>query len=86
MGIRPEGLTLVPPGTPSAVAIETVLVEELGADTFVHGHLGIDGEQHLVIVRAPARASAGPGAVLHVRPEPGAVHMFDTVSGVRLSD
>jgi multiple sugar transport system ATP-binding protein len=86
VGIRPEGLELVSEGTPGSLAIETTLIEQLGADSFVHGQLTLDGEQQLVIVRAPVRVSARPGSVLHVRPEAAALHVFDTASGVRLSD
>ena len=86
VGIRPEGFSLVPAGTPHALPVETVLVEELGADSFVHGYLTLEQEQQLMIVRAPARISARTGSVLHVRPEPGALHVFDSDSGVRLSD
>jgi multiple sugar transport system ATP-binding protein len=86
VGVRPEGLELVSEGTPGALAIETTLVEQLGADSFVHGQLVLDGRQQLVIVRAPVRVSARPGTVLHARPDAAALHVFDTTSGVRLSD
>ena len=43
IGVRPEALRLVPPG--HSLPLEAVMVEELGADSFVHGVSEIDAER-----------------------------------------
>jgi multiple sugar transport system ATP-binding protein len=83
IGVRPESLRLVPPGD-GGWPVDVILVEELGADSFVHGTTPIDGDPQLLIVRAGARGAVHKGEVVHVRPDPAGVHVFDTETGVRL--
>jgi multiple sugar transport system ATP-binding protein len=82
IGVRPESFRLVPPG--HGLAMEAVMVEELGADSFVHGLAEVDGARRQLIVRAGARGEVRRGDALHVVPDPAAVHVFDTDTGARL--
>jgi len=66
--------------------MEAVMVEELGADSFVHGLSDVDGSRRQLIVRAGTRGEVQRGDVVHVTPEPAGVHVFDTETGARLGD
>ena len=59
VGVRPENLTLVPPGTPGVASGTVWLVEHLGADLFVH--VGVPGVADPVIVRADPAHHEGLG-------------------------
>jgi multiple sugar transport system ATP-binding protein len=84
IGVRPESFRLVPDG--QGLSMEAVMVEELGADSFVHGVADIAGERRQLIVRAGGRGDVQRGDVVHVVPDPAAVHVFDTETGARLGD
>ena len=75
-GIRPEHLQLTETGLPVTV----VVVEPTGSE--IHVVLRA-GEQELTAV-IRERRSFTPGQVLHVTPEPGMVHLFETMSGGRI--
>ena len=83
IGVRPEAFRLVPADR-GGLPMEVLLVEELGADSYVHGFAEIAGERHLLIVRAEERGSVRKGDVVHALPEPARVHVFDSETGVRL--
>jgi multiple sugar transport system ATP-binding protein len=75
-GIRPEHLHLTETGLPVTV----VVVEPTGSEI----HLVLRaGEQELTAVIRERRAFT-PGQTLHVTPEPGMVHLFDTATGERI--
>src|SRR5438270_7515492 len=81
LGIRPEHLE------PCAVAdamlnADIDLIEPLGADTLVYGH--IDGEGTRIAARLQASAAARAGR-LPLRYRPGDAHYFDAASGARLT-
>jgi len=81
LGIRPEHLE---PCTESEAAIvaEVDLVEPLGADTLVYGHIsGADGARVAARLPAASRAQAGK---LALRYDPANVHWFDAASGKRI--
>jgi multiple sugar transport system ATP-binding protein len=84
IGFRPESFRLVPVDEPGALSLEVVLVEELGADSFVHGYVRLGDQQHLVIVRLGDRGGVRQGDVVRVRPDPARMHVFDTDTGARL--
>ena len=68
------------PTRASPVTID--LVEELGADSFVHGHTP-DGDR--LVIRADARIHPSPGSVVHAMPtDADHCHIFDPTSGLRL--
>jgi multiple sugar transport system ATP-binding protein len=76
-GVRPENITLSSQGIP--VTID--LVEELGADAFVHGHTP-DGSR--MVIRADARIHPSPGSVVHALPTDAEhCHVFDSNTGIR---
>jgi sn-glycerol 3-phosphate transport system ATP-binding protein len=77
-GVRPEDL--VPTGDETGLPLTLELVEQLGADTLVHGYLG--GDPNLVTVRVSGQFQPG-SETLHVVPST-AVHFFDPDSGARL--
>jgi sn-glycerol 3-phosphate transport system ATP-binding protein len=77
VGIRPEHLEPAPPGFDLMID----LVEPLGSETLVHGHLIGEDEQSLVVKLTGA---APPGERLTVRAQPEALHVFDRASGRRI--
>jgi sn-glycerol 3-phosphate transport system ATP-binding protein len=81
LGIRPEHLE---PCAASAamLTIDVDLIEPLGADIIVYGHIG-DRESARVAARLPADAKAQAGK-LAVRYAPQNVHWFDPTSGKRI--
>jgi multiple sugar transport system ATP-binding protein len=83
VGVRPEAFRLVPADR-GGLSMEVLLVEELGADSYVHGFAAIDGEHHLLIVRADERGSVQKGDVVHALPDVSRVHVFDADTGARL--
>jgi multiple sugar transport system ATP-binding protein len=83
VGVRPEAFRLVPSGQ-GGLPMEVLMMEELGADSYVHGFTQIGGERHLLIVRAEERGTVRKGDVVHALPEASRVHLFDTGSGARL--
>ena len=82
IGFRPEALERVSPTTEQAIAITVDLVEELGADAFVHGHL-TPGDPPIVM-RINAREVPRRGATIHARIAPEDLHFFDAATGQRL--
>ena len=81
LGIRPEHFALA--GEGEGVAHLTVeVVEQLGADTLVHGHFGADRTD--LTLRLSGNLSFARGAVLPLAIEPGHLHLFDPESGRRL--
>ncbi|MEN9643824.1 MAG: hypothetical protein RL238_493 [Actinomycetota bacterium] len=83
VGVRPEGLHLSHDGTGMHATIDTV--EELGSDSYLYctpqGHEGLS-----VVSRAEGLSGAKPGDTVVLRPDPGALHLFDTATGNRLPD
>jgi multiple sugar transport system ATP-binding protein len=76
-GVRPENITLAGSGIP--VMID--LVEELGADAFVHGHTP-DGNR--LVIRADARIHPSQGSTVHALPTDAEhCHVFDPNTGIR---
>ena len=66
--------------------ITVTVVEDLGADAFVYGTCEVEGTPSTVIVRVSERGLVHKGDVIHVTTDPRNVHVFDTVTGERLSD
>ncbi len=75
-GVRPEHLSL----TETGLAATLVVVEPTGAEI----HLVLRaGEQELTVV-IRERQIFQPGQQLHLTPQPGMVHLFDTETGERI--
>jgi multiple sugar transport system ATP-binding protein len=85
VGVRPEAWRLVS-DSDSGLPITVTVVEELGADAFVHGSCAVEGTPSTVIVRVSERGLINKGDVIHVTTDPRNVHVFDTDTGERLSD
>jgi len=85
-GLRPESLALAAAGTgiPATVRI----VEELGAEAFVHASLvGADAvpqKPSNIIARVEPRAAPGKGELVHFQVKEGSMLFFDAASGERL--
>ncbi len=58
------------------------VIEQLGADTVIHGHFGNDRTE--LTVRLPGTVGLAPGEVLSLRVAPEHLHLFDPETGVRL--
>ena len=79
-GIRPEHLEPCAEAD-AALRAEVELVEPLGADTLVYGHLERGGTR--IAARMPSSFAPHPGK-LALRYDPANVHYFDAQSGLRL--
>jgi multiple sugar transport system ATP-binding protein len=80
IGIRPEDLQISDHG----LLVTVGLVEELGADAYIHGTLHTNGAGHTVTARADGRHPPEKGATIHLAPKTDHVHLFNSQSGLRL--
>ncbi|MGI8815206.1 MAG: ABC transporter ATP-binding protein [Pseudonocardia sp.] len=86
IGIRPEAFQLVGADGP-ALNLTVRLVEELGADAFVHGEVPVNGTPAKMIVRTDGSRSPSFGDTVRVGlREPARVHTFHAETGERLPD
>jgi multiple sugar transport system ATP-binding protein len=85
VGVRPENWRLVG-DSDGGLPVKILVVEELGADSFVYGTCEVEGTPSSVIVRVSGRQHPHKGEVMHVTTDPNHVHVFDTETGERLSD
>ena len=81
LGIRPEHFFLTEEDRGLA-RLKADVVEQLGADTLVHGHFGTD--RKTLTARFDGLFSAKPGDLLPLSVEPARLHIFDPGSGQRL--
>ena len=97
IGFRPEGLEVVSAETENTIPIEVEVVEELGSDAYIYGHLagadsghglgsGSEGKGEQLIVRVPPRTAPKPGGVIHTRIKEGQQHNFSASTGERLPE
>lgn len=84
VGIRPEHLTLAPGGGSDGVAMEVMLVEELGSDAYVHGTIQLPDGEHSIVARTDGRNTPRNGSFVNVVPEPERAHLFSVDTGRRL--
>ena len=88
VGLRPESLELVSEGgIPAIVSI----VEELGAEAFVYAQLANHVGQSVtapsdIIARVEPRDAPAKGDLIHVRVKDGSMLLFDSESGVRITE
>jgi len=84
LGLRPESL-IIADAVATSAKLRVSLVEELGADAYVYGHLLTDepAAKHL-IVRCDPRATPRPGDVVALDTRPGEEHVFHPDTGERL--
>ena len=81
LGIRPEHFELTEEKT-GVMQLSVDHVEQLGADTLVHGHLGEDGA--LLTVRLPDIHYFKKHTSLPLAVPPEKLHLFDKESGKRI--
>jgi sn-glycerol 3-phosphate transport system ATP-binding protein len=81
-GIRPEHLEPCPPES-ALLTLEVDLIEPLGADTLVYGHVGADGAR--VAARLHSAALEARVGRLPLRYDRARVHYFDPSSGARIA-
>jgi multiple sugar transport system ATP-binding protein len=79
-GIRPEHLSI----GDGQLTVEVALVEDLGSDSYVYGHLA-DDPASSIIVRS-GRQHPRPGEVVKVAVDTAHLHLFDAASGLRIGD
>ncbi|MBN9609615.1 MAG: sugar ABC transporter ATP-binding protein [Actinobacteria bacterium 69-20] len=78
-GVRPENIALGGEGIP----VKVDLVEELGADSFVHGH-GPDGDR--IVIRTEAHVHPTSGATVRISvADEKHIHVFNPDTGLRLN-
>ena len=82
LGVRPEHLEPCAPADAS-MTVDIDLIEPLGSDTLVYGHLGADGAGARIAVRLHQSVDARTGH-LPLRYDPANVHWFDPASGQRI--
>src|SRR5882724_5590844 len=80
IGLRPEHFALDGAAAPLHLAVE--LIEQLGADTIVHGSLGKAGETILARLPGTVRVKIGETIPLTIPAEH--IHLFDAASGARI--
>ena len=83
LGLRPEHLEQSDEGA-GVAHLHVDVVEQLGADTIVHGHFGSGGTD--LSVRLPGVRHLAVGESLPLSVSPEHVHLFDPDSGARLTD
>ena len=81
VGIRPEDLRT---GGEHGLEITVDLVEELGADAYVHGRARLQGGERSLVARVGGRSTIRRGDTVRVAPDTARLHLFDTESGLRL--
>ena len=82
VGIRPEDLTV---SKDKGLKIVVDVVEELGADGYLYGHVDIDGKEHSLVVRVDGRNHPMRGDEVFVAPVEKHIHVFHHETGERLS-
>jgi sn-glycerol 3-phosphate transport system ATP-binding protein len=80
-GIRPEHLKAVDAGQGLNLTLD--LVEHLGADTLLHGHLS-GAEKHLITMRVEGHFTGKPDSLTVGPADATHLHLFDKQSGLRL--
>jgi multiple sugar transport system ATP-binding protein len=81
IGVRPEHLSIDGSGE---LTVEVALVEDLGSDSYIYGHLADDAESS-VIVRS-GREHPRPGDTVKVGVDTTHLHVFDAGTGLRLGE
>jgi sn-glycerol 3-phosphate transport system ATP-binding protein len=80
-GIRPEHLMQDAAGE---IALQVDMLEQLGANTLVHGRL--QGTDHALVASVAGHAADAPGSVLRFTLSAANCHLFDGATGKRLDD
>jgi multiple sugar transport system ATP-binding protein len=81
VGIRPESFDLS--AEPTGLRMEVRLVEELGADAYLHGTTAHSGDEQPLVVRVDGRRPPVMGSVVDLSVRAREVHLFHP-DGLRL--
>ncbi|MGW3483532.1 ABC transporter ATP-binding protein [Rhodococcus indonesiensis] len=88
VGVRPEAWTPVGAWRSGTLSLTVDLVEQLGAEAFVHataaGPADWSSASGKVVVRVDRRVAIGPGEQVFLLPQPGEVYFFSATTGARL--
>jgi multiple sugar transport system ATP-binding protein len=87
VGLRPESLTLASAG--DGIPVTVSIVEELGAEAFVHARLATDADtapnaKGNIVARVESRAAPAFGQLVHLRVKDASMLFFDALSGNRI--
>jgi multiple sugar transport system ATP-binding protein len=85
VGVRPEAWRVVGPDA-GGLPVQVTVVEDLGADAFVYGTSPVEGTPTTIIIRVSGRDHVQKGETMWVTTDPRHVHVFDTITGERLSE
>jgi multiple sugar transport system ATP-binding protein len=83
VGVRPESLELS--AEPTGLTMDVRLVEELGADAYLHGVTQHAGATTPLVVRVDGRRPPVMGSTVDLSIRAAEVHLFHPETGVRLS-
>jgi hypothetical protein len=84
VGIRPEHVAVLDGDSGEGVAGQVVLVESLGADSYVHA--AIEGADTNFVARTEGYDARRPGTNVRLRIDPARVFGFDADSEERLAE
>ncbi|ABL80581.1 MULTISPECIES: sn-glycerol-3-phosphate ABC transporter ATP-binding protein UgpC [unclassified Nocardioides] len=85
VGVRPEAWRVVG-GSDAGLPVKVTVVEDHGADAFIHGTCGVEGTPSNIVIRVSGRDHPQKGETMFVTTDPRNVHVFDTETGERLSE
>jgi multiple sugar transport system ATP-binding protein len=83
VGFRPEATDLVMDHE-EGMPILVDLVEELGSDAYVYGHVSMSGADERFVVRTDGRSTPRMGDTVFVKPRVGHHHAFHALTGQRI--
>ena len=82
IGVRPEHLAVEVDGGGLPLRIE--LIEELGADAFIHGQSENSRHGQRIVARLLSDARPAMGDVVRVSTDPSRLHFFDRETELRI--
>ncbi|GAB3288875.1 ABC transporter ATP-binding protein [Parasphingorhabdus pacifica] len=84
VGVRPEAWRIIGEHD-GGLPVQITMLEELGADAYLHGTTNVQGGSISIVVRVGTRRHLAAGETIHVTTDPQHVHIFDTATGTRLA-
>jgi multiple sugar transport system ATP-binding protein len=83
VGIRPEDVLVATSG--EGLQVDVDVIEELGADGYLYGHTEVNGARVDIVARVDGRSHPNAGDRIYITPKPQHIHVFDQVTGERLT-
>jgi multiple sugar transport system ATP-binding protein len=83
VGVRPEDILVATSG--EGLQVDVDVIEELGADGYLYGHTEVNGARVDIVARVDGRSHPMAGDRVYITPKPQHVHVFDQVTGERLT-